>query len=344
MLATKILTALDIECDIGDIKTAAMIIKSGGLVAIPTETVYGLAADAINENAVKNIFTAKGRPQDNPLIVHIAELSTLYTLAREVPQSAELVAEKFWPGALTIILKKTPIVPYVTSGGLETVAIRMPSHPVAREVIRLSAPLAAPSANLSGSPSPTTAKHCIEDLKGRVDAILCGDDCKYGVESTVLDLTGDIPRVLRPGAVTVEELRQVLGKVEIDDAVFNKLSENEKASSPGMKYKHYSPKADITIIDGDFDKFAEYINSLPDENQLYCLVFEGEEDKINKNCLSYGSQNDGYKQAHELFTKLRELDEINAKRVYARCPSKDGVGLAVYNRLIRAAGFEVMSL
>lgn len=341
---TKLLSALDKNQDIKAIITAAEIIKAGGLVAIPTETVYGLAANALDENAVKNIFIAKGRPSDNPLIVHISDMEMLYTLSDNIPKTAELLAEKFWPGALTIILWKKPIVPDITSGGLPTVAVRMPSHEIARELIRRSMPLAAPSANISGSPSPTTAEHCIKDLAGRVDAILCSDDCKYGVESTVIDLTGEIPRVLRPGAITVEELRAVLGTVEIDDAVLNKLSDNMIASSPGMKYKHYSPKAKIIIIDGSLEKFVEYTNKLPNENGIYCLVFEGEGGRLQKKSLTYGKENDAYKQAHELFSRLRELDEKNATKVYARCPKKDGVGLAVYNRLIRAAGFEVITL
>ena len=243
---------------------AACLLKDGQVVGIPTETVYGLAGNAYSEDAVKRIFEAKGRPQDNPLIVHISEFSELYELVSEVPENAKILADAFWPGPLTMILPKAEKVPYCTTGNLDTVAVRCPSHPIARKLIKLSGlPLAAPSANLSGKPSPTKAEHVFEDLNGRIPYIIDGGDCEEGVESTVITLATETPRLLRPGNVTLGQLKAVLGKVEVDDAVLNPLKNNETAASPGMKYKHYSPDAQITLVKGEYKSFCEYINSLP---------------------------------------------------------------------------------
>ncbi|HIY26229.1 MAG TPA: threonylcarbamoyl-AMP synthase [Candidatus Acutalibacter pullistercoris] len=323
-----------------DVKTAGEILRRGGLVAIPTETVYGLAANALDGAAVKAIYQAKGRPSDNPLIVHICDLSQLPPLVRQLPESAKKLAAAFWPGPLTIILKKSDLVPRETSGGLDTVAVRFPAHPVAQAVIREAGlPLAAPSANLSGKPSPTTFAHVREDLTGRVDALLDGGDCAVGVESTVLTLAEGTPRVLRPGGVTVGQLREVLGEVEVDPAVVHRLEEGAKAASPGMKYKHYAPQANVVILDASPEDYRNYVNQQP---EAFALCYDEDGDRLTVPFVSYGSRYDHEKQAHMLFTSLHHLDEIGARTVFARMPQKRGVGLAVYNRLIRAAGFQIL--
>lgn len=328
-----------------DIAQAGEILRNGGLVAVPTETVYGLAANALDGQAVAKIFKAKGRPQDNPLIVHISELSQWNFLVSEIPPQAMALAEAYWPGPLTIILPKSDIIPDEVSAGLDTVAVRYPSMRTTRKIIDAAGvPLAAPSANLSGSPSPTCAKHTMNDMNGRIDAVLDGGDCNFGVESTVVTLAGDVPRLLRPGAVTPEDLREVLGEIEIDEAVMGKLKEGVKAASPGMKYKHYSPKAEVTIIKSDFEEFCRLAEEIKDKETVFALCFDGEENKIPLKCVTYGREDDSLTQSHRLFTALRELDEQGARVVYARCPSTEGVGMAVYNRLLRAAGFNVIEL
>ncbi len=326
-----------------DIKKAALIIKNGGIVAMPTETVYGLAADALNGDAVKKIFAAKGRPADNPLIVHISDISQIYPLVREFPKKAQLLAEKFWPGPLTVILPKSDIIPDEVSAGLDTVAIRFPSHKTAQKLISLSSPLAAPSANLSGSPSPTALRHVCDDMNGRIDAIIDGGDCDVGVESTVITLASDVPRLLRPGGVTAEQISGVIGKTEIDKAVTNPLADGERVSSPGMKYKHYSPKAEVILLDGTDKDFYEFVNRPTDRN-IVVLCYEEDKEKIILPCISIGKKHDYGEQAHKLFSALRKADENGFSVVYARCPEKTGVGLAVYNRMIRAAGFNIISL
>ncbi|MBE6886325.1 MAG: threonylcarbamoyl-AMP synthase [Oscillospiraceae bacterium] len=327
-------------CD--DIGTAARLLAEGGVVAIPTETVYGLAADAFNGDAVAAIFAAKGRPQDNPLIVHISEPEQMSRLAAEVTDTARLLADAFWPGPLTMILPKRQEVLSCVTGGLDTVAIRCPSHPVAREVIRQAGtPLAAPSANRSGSPSPTTFDHVLADMQGRVEAILDGGSCGVGVESTVLDLTCQPPMILRPGGITAEMLREVLGEVAVNHAVYQELERGEKAASPGMKYKHYAPTAEVILIDGDLERFVSLLPADPPAG-TYALCFDGEEEAIPLPCLSCGGETDPSAQARELYAALRKLDELGARRAYARMPSKDGMGLAVYNRLIRAAAFRIL--
>ena len=326
-----------------DIARAGEILRCGGLVAIPTETVYGLAANALDGAAVAKIFKAKGRPQDNPLIVHISHLDQWKSLVREIPDKAMALAKACWPGPLTIILPKSDIIPDEVSAGLDTVAVRFPSMRTTRKIIDAAGvPLAAPSANLSGSPSPTCARHTMDDMAGRIDAVLDGGDCNFGVESTVVTLATPIPRLLRPGAVTPEELREVLGEIEIDDAVLGQLKEGVKAASPGMKYKHYSPKAEITIVKGDLSQFITYVSGAGESGTTFALCFDGEEDNIPLPCVTYGRLEDSLTQSHRLFTALRELDERGAERVYARCPSVEGVGMAVYNRLLRAAGFHVI--
>lgn len=323
------------------IQSAAEMIKNGEVVGIPTETVYGLGADALNPDAVKRIFEAKGRPADNPLIVHIYDIKQAEMLAHDIPQLFYTLAEKFWPGPLTMIVPKNDIVPDETSGGLDTVGIRMPVHPVMRELINISCPIAAPSANRSGYPSPTTAAHVLNDMNGKISAVIDGGESKFGVESTVISFDDEnTVRILRPGSVTAEMLSDFAEKVIIDEAILNDLAVGRQAPSPGMKYKHYSPKADVKIVEGDFQAFCDYAQSIS-KDRLYCLIFdEDNSDKISVNCMTYGS--DSSEQAHSLFARLRELDEMNAKTVLVRAPQKDGVGLAVYNRLLRAAGFEVI--
>ena len=327
-----------------DIALAAELLKRGELVVMPTETVYGLAADARNEAAVAAIFTAKGRPQDNPLIVHISDLSELQALVKSVPEAAKKLAAAYWPGPLTMILPRSSSIPAVVSAGLDTVAVRFPSHPVAQALIRESGcPLAAPSANLSGSPSPTTAAHVAADLNGRVSAIVDGGACQVGLESTVVSLVGDKPRLLRPGGITLAQLQAVLGDVEVDDAVTHKLKEGAVVASPGMKYKHYAPKADVILVKGSAKQVAAYVNEHRAKG-VCALCFSGEESAFKVPVMAYGDRHDPQTQARRLFYCLRRADELGAKTLSTACPSEDGVGLAVYNRLLRAAAFEVIDL
>lgn len=339
MLKTKILTTKD-----EDIDFAGEIIRQGGLVGFPTETVYGLGGNAFDANASEKIFKAKGRPNDNPLIVHISGLKQWYELVEEIPCEALKLAKRYWPGPLTIILKKKDCIPDATSGGLDTVAVRMPQNEVARKLIeKAGVPIAAPSANTSGMPSPTSAKYVIEDMSGKIDAVIDGGDCEVGVESTVITLVTEKPRLLRPGGITVSMLEEVLGEIDVDPAVYDKLDDTQKASSPGMKYKHYAPKAKVILLKGDLEKFAAYINDNADD-ETAALCFEGEEEKINVKCVTYGKEGEAVSQAKRIFSALREVDETGAKKVFARYPKREELGLAVYNRLIRAAAFQVIEL
>lgn len=327
-----------------ELAAAAALLRTGELVAIPTETVYGLAADARNGAAVASIFAAKGRPSDNPLIVHIADLRELTSLAADIPPVAEALAQAYWPGPLTMIFHKADGVPDEVTAGLNTVAVRMPSHPVARRLIALSGcPLAAPSANRSGSPSPTDAHRVAEDMDGRIAAIVDGGVCAVGVESTVISVCGNRVRLLRPGAVTVEMLEAVAGSVEIDEAVLKPLRDDATAASPGMKYKHYAPKARVILVRGSAEAYRAYVNKHAGGGVM-ALCFEGEEQGLTVPYLTYGRRDDAVSQAQRVFESLRLLDENNATVAYTACPSPEGIGLAVYNRLLRAAGFEVVIL
>lgn len=330
-----------------DIKKAAGILNNGGVVAIPTETVYGLAANALDGSVIKKIFIAKGRPMDNPLIVHVSSIDDIdkFSLVKEISDKARKLMEKFWPGPLTIILKKTENVPDEVSAGLDTVAIRCPSHKVANKLIKTaSIPLAAPSANISGRPSPTTFSHVKNDMLGKVDAIIDGGQSDVGVESTVITLIADIPRLLRPGYITKEQIEDVIGKIDVDKAVFDKIDNTEKVSSPGMKYKHYSPKADVILLAGESEKFIDYVNRNSDKNTAV-ICYDDEKKNIDALSFTVGDENDMKAQAYNLFDILRKVDEENnITLVYAHLPKKEGIGMAVYNRLIRAAGFEVISL
>lgn len=316
---------------------AAEIMAAGGVVGIPTETVYGLAADARNKAAVHSIFEAKGRPQDNPLIVHISAIEQLTPLVREIPELALRIAGRFWPGPLTMIFPKSDVIPQATSGGLDTVAVRMPRSPAARAIIDACGfPLAAPSANLSGSPSPTTAQHVLRDMDGRIPLIIDGGECDCGVESTVLCFpAADRVRILRPGGVTAEMLSELCA-VDIDPAVTSEPPKGAKVLSPGMKYKHYSPKAEVFIVNAHGERFRDW-----------CLAHEkGRTLALSADPVEHGMfrcfGTDVQAQAHRLFALLREADDEGAQTVYVEIPSKDGIGLAVYNRLLRAAAFRVV--
>ena len=319
-MKTEILPASDEK----SIEKAAALLQNGELVALPTETVYGIAADARNGEAVKKIFVAKGRPQDNPLIVHVTGPEMLPGLVSEVPERAQLLMAAFCPGPLTIIMPRGPEVAAECCAGLDTVGIRMPSHPVARAVIEKSGcAFAAPSANLSGKPSPTNAQDVFTDMDGRLPLILDGGECDVGVESTVVSVVGEKPTLFRPGHITLEDLERALGEeVEVSKAILEKLPEGAVVRSPGMKYKHYAPA----------------------EQNPSCLCFTGEAEKLGVPCVEYGREGDGADQAKHIFRCLRALDEQGDAVVYARCPQKDGLSMAVYNRLIRAAAFRVIKL
>lgn len=324
------------------IDTAARLLREGQLVAIPTETVYGLAANALDGEAVASIFAAKGRPMDNPLIVHIGDMADWTPLVTHIPETAQKLAEAFWPGPLTIILPAAPCIPQEVTGGLSTVAVRFPSHPVAQAVIlHAGCPLAAPSANRSGSPSPTNAARVKEDMDGRIAAILDGGDSDVGVESTVIDLCHTPPRLLRPGGITPEMLEAIVGPITIDPAVTHALEQGAVAASPGMKYKHYAPCAEVTIVKGTPEAFADYVNHHA-EDGVFALCFDEDTPLLTVPAVTYGKRQDALSQAHGLFDALRQLDERGAKTVYAAAPSPTGVGLAVYNRLLRAAAFRVI--
>lgn len=327
------------------IALAADLLRQGELVALPTETVYGIAADARNGEAVHKIFAAKGRPQDNPLIVHIYGMEMLEGIVSQVPERARKLAEAFWPGPFTMVMPRGPEVSDVTCAGLDTVGVRMPSHPVVQAVIQASGvAFAAPSANLSGKPSPTNAQDTLADMDGRLPLILDGGESAVGVESTVVSVVGPQPVLLRPGYITKEQMEAVLGEeVLVSPAILEKLKEGEVARSPGMKYKHYAPKAQVTILQGDFDAYRRYVTEHQGEG-VWALCFDGEGDKLPVPAIEYGRDHDGAAQAHHLFTALRELDRQGAKTVFARCPEQDGVSMAVYNRLIRAAAFRVVTV
>lgn len=336
---------LDPIRDDGALRQASALLRAGEVVGMPTETVYGLAANALDGAAVAKIFLAKGRPQDNPLIVHIADKEQLSTLARMVPAGARKLAEAFWPGPLTIILPKAACIPDEVSAGLDTVGIRLPSHPVARALIReAGVPLAAPSANLSGRPSTTTSGHVMEDLGGKIPAIVEGGPCAVGVESTVVSLAGNVPRLLRPGGVSLEQLESVLGSVEVDRALREKIGDEVRVSAPGMKYRHYAPKAPVTVVCGDPERTAVYITRHAGlDAGVICFSecafqFEMHERRV------IGSSDDVQTQARRVFDALRSFDATDVTEIWAQCPDDTGLGLAVANRLKKAAGFKVVNV
>ena len=339
-METLFLSAFDPNCA----PIAANIIKHNGLVAIPTETVYGLGANGLSEEAVIKIFEAKGRPQDNPLILHIAGADQIEQFAHHIPQAAYDLAEKFWPGPLTIILPAREFIPKRTTGGLDTVGLRCPDCDITREIIRLSGvPIAAPSANISGKPSTTTAQHVLHDHDGRIDAVVDGGSCRVGLESTIVDLTEERPRLLRPGGITPEQLVSVLGDLVVDKAVTARIDQDEVVKAPGMKYRHYAPESEVIIVSGSREKAAAYIRChFRSGDRVLC--FE-EELSLYAGCapLAYGREADVSTLSAGLFAALRELDDPAIRKVYARCPEGGGVAYAVQNRLKKAAAFHIIN-
>jgi len=324
---------------------AASILRDGGLLGIPTETVYGLGADALNEDACRRIYDAKGRPQDNPLIIHIPDAGWLPRYCKEIPAAAYALARRFWPGPLTMILPKQDIVPMRTTGGLDTVGVRCPDHPVTLEIIRRAGvPVAAPSGNTSGRPSPTTAQHMVEDMWGKIDGIVDGGPCGVGVESTIIDLTCEPPRLLRPGGLPMEDLQAVLGEIQVDKAVVSKLEAGEKPKAPGMAYRHYAPKAPVTVVTGDPEATAAYILAhLTDRSGVIC--FHEFLERFSDHAVhDLGHITDKAEQARNVFDALRTFDDTDVTEIWAQCPDSNGLGLAVGNRLKKAAGFHVIEV
>lgn len=330
---------------------AAKILKEGGLVAFPTETVYGLGGDALNEDAAAKIYAAKGRPSDNPLIVHIADVESLNELCEDIPQTARILAEKFWPGPLTMVLNKKANVPYATTGGLDTVAIRMPEHKVARELIRTSGVfIAAPSANISGRPSPTKAEHVKKDLDGRIDMIIDGGSVRVGIESTIIDLTEDTPVILRPGYITKEMLEKAIGDVEIDKAVALGVKTDEPPKAPGMKYRHYAPKGDMIVVEGDMELVVEKINEIASVNmqrglKVGVLATEATKELYKADVvISVGNRQDEITISENLFDVLRRFDDEGVQFIVSESFSKKNLGYAIMNRLLKAAGGRVVKV
>lgn len=329
---------------------AGMLLKKGALVAFPTETVYGLGGDGLQAGAAARIYEAKGRPSDNPLILHIAEVSDMEKLAVDIPELAYRLAEKFWPGPLTMILKKSGIVPYTTTGGLDTVAIRMPSDEIAREIIRASGTyIAAPSANLSGRPSPTKAEHVIEDLSGRVEMIVDGGDSDIGLESSIIDLSGEVPMILRPGYITKEDFEQIVAEVEYDSAVLaTKPQESIVAKAPGMKYRHYAPKGQIFIVEGETSAVVDKINGLAAEQEsrgVRTAVLCAEETKEQYVCryvFSLGSLKSEKEISAHLFAALRSFDTEQMEVIYSESFEDTKLTKAIMNRLRKAAGYQII--
>ncbi|MGM0471009.1 MAG: L-threonylcarbamoyladenylate synthase [Bacillota bacterium] len=334
------------------VRECAEILSSGGLVAFPTETVYGLGANALDPAAVESIFAAKGRPADNPLIVHIGSLNQLKDLVLEIPPEVKLLSDRFWPGPLTLVLPKEDLVPDITTGGLETVAVRLPDHKLALELLRSSKlPIAAPSANLSGRPSPTRAEHVVADLAGRIDAVLDGGPTGIGVESTVVSLVSEVPTLLRPGGITYEELESLLGTVKIDSAVKAELkADDQQALAPGMKYQHYSPEAEVLLVEGSSKQVAAKIRSLTKEhlatgNKVGIMATSENEDEYPQGQVEVmGSRQQLSTISANLFKLLREFDQAKCDIILIEGVSTTGLGLAIMNRLRKAAGYRVIKV
>lgn len=332
-----------------DIQQAAALLRAGGLVGIPTETVYGLGANGLDPAAVGGIFAAKGRPQDNPLILHIPGADWLERYCRNIPAAAYELASRFWPGPLTMVLERRDVVPDAVTAGLDTVGMRCPAHPLCRAILQAAdIPVAAPSGNISGRPSPTTAAHMLEDMDGRIDAVVDGGPCAVGVESTIVDLTCAPPRLLRPGGITLEQLQEALGAVEVDPAVTRLMGAGEHPRAPGMKYRHYAPKAPVTVVTGAPVKSAEYIAAHAGaEDGIICFdecmpLFARQ--SVTRPVMDLGPAGDKEEQARHIFDALRAFDHTDVPAIWAQCPDSTGIGLAIANRLNKAAGFHVIQV
>lgn len=349
-MQTKIITIKDKEhIEDAELLEAVKILRAGGLVAFPTETVYGLGANALNKEAAAKIYAAKGRPSDNPLIAHISSMEELSALVREIPEAGRKLARAYWPGPLTIIFPKSDAVPYGTTGGLETVAVRMPADPVANRLIRLAGiPVAAPSANISGRPSPTKAEHVIEDMNGKIEMIIDGGFVGIGVESTIVDVSGPAPTLLRPGAVTMEMLKETLGEVKVDPAILGPMKEGVRPKAPGMKYRHYAPQAEMTVVEGEMDRVIEYINRCARKageagKTVGIICTEESRGLYSEGILEViGSRRHEETVAHNLFAVLREFDNRKVDCIFSESFSEDRMGQAVMNRLCKAAGYHIV--
>lgn len=350
IMETKVIVIDEENIDRESLKEAGDIIKRGGLVAFPTETVYGLGGDALNPDSSKKIYQAKGRPSDNPLIVHICNMDDMKKIVKEVTPAAKKLADRFWPGPLTMILTKADCVPMETTGGLDTVAIRMPVHSTARAFIEAAGGyVAAPSANISGKPSPTCAKYVIQDMNGRIDMIIDGGEAGIGLESTIIDLSGEVPMLLRPGYITIEQLRAVLGEVDVDKTIMDGNCK-DRPKAPGMRYRHYAPKGDLKIVTGDATKVVERINELTKEakgsGKKVGIIATDETVESYKadSVKSIGGREDEDTIAHRLYTILREFDDEDIEAIYSESFSTSGIGQAIMNRLLKAAGHQILDI
>lgn len=347
-MKTKLIRVDEQHIDTALMREAGEVIRAGGLVAFPTETVYGLGGDALNAQSSEKIYRAKGRPSDNPLIVHIADPEALSAIVREIPEGAVKLAKKFWPGPLTMILHKSDIVPCETTGGLNTVAVRMPSNLIARELIRAAGGyVAAPSANRSGRPSPTSAKYVVEDMDGRIEVIIDGGDVEIGLESTIVDLTTTPPTILRPGYITRQMLEKVFDTVE-EDSTMMRDDSGQAPKAPGMKYRHYAPKGDLTVVDGTEENVVQYINAQielnrRDNKKTGVIATDTSVMRYHADvCKSAGNRRDEDTIARELYRILREFDDENVEVIYAESFDTSGIGQAIMNRLLKAAGHKVI--
>lgn len=350
-METKVAIINNLDKDLKFIKEAAETIKKSGLVVFPTETVYGLGANALDEEAVKKIFEAKGRPQDNPLIVHVSDISQVDDLAKDIPEVAKKMMLKFWPGPLTIILNKKDIIPNRTSANLDTIGIRMPDDEIALKLIKLSkTPIAAPSANISGRPSPTDIERCIEDLSGRVDYIIGGEKSRVGVESTIIDCTVNPPIVLRPGGTTVEMLKEIDERIELDKGLMSKPTEDFKPKAPGMKYRHYAPKAKVRIVSGKrektIEKICEMVHNYIENGKKVGIMASEENSRYYKEgtVKVLGSSLKLEDVAHNLFEALRSFDDMGMDIIIAEAFEEKGVGIAIMNRLKKSAGYDIITV
>lgn len=349
---TKVIRIDPLNIDMQKLNEAAEALRMGKIVAIPTETVYGLGANALDPQAVEQIFKAKGRPSDNPLIVHIADKEKVYELAGAIPEKAAILMDKLWPGPLTLVLKKSPVIPGIITAGLDTVAIRMPEHPVARELIRLAdIPVAAPSANSSGKPSTTTAQHVLDDMDGKIEIVVDAGSSRVGLESTVLDVTADPPVLLRPGGITPKQLESIIGPIDIDKTILGKISSENVPKSPGMKYKHYSPKAHVVLIRSmdrqkQVDKVIELAEKSIKEGRKVgvCATDQTKGKYKGFETLSMGDRDNPETIAARLFSLLREFDDRGVDIIFAETVDEHEVGLAIMNRMVKAAGYDIIEV